>query len=310
MKPFLLTVSILAANGFGPERIQDAPQTRSSAPRLRIDAIASNRDGSPVDDLRRDDLEVWINHYRVPIESITMATRDVERNGRLTVLVLDNITTAPTLAPRVREVASQFVRRIGPGDEMSIVALDGDFMKSTDDRAQLLKSIDAYSGFQVGVMPFDRLGEHVLTTVAALSRQLAESPGRKTIVCIGSGWLFDTPIAPPTIGRDLRPEWVDAMRAIAFANATLYVIDPGGVGSSFFAGSGSSGFARETGGFAFLNTNNVNGAVDRIMQETASYYVIEVPDPPVGRKADLRELELRVLRRGVTARARRWLPGK
>jgi hypothetical protein len=37
--------------------------------------------------------------------------------------------------------------------------------------------------------------------------------------------------------------------------------------------------------------------------------VIRVTDPPVGRKADLRELDVRVLRRGITVRARRAIPG-
>ena len=98
------------------------------------------------------------------------------------------------------------------------------------------------------------------------------------------------------------------MRAMASANATLYVIDPGGLGTSRMLG-GSSGFARETGGYAFLNTNDVSGAADRILREAGSYYLIGVADPPVGRKADLRDLDVRVLRRGVTIRARKAVAG-
>jgi hypothetical protein len=37
----------------------------------------------------------------------------------------------------------------------------------------------------------------------------------------------------------------------------------------------------------------------------SNYYVLGIQDPPIGRKADLRELEVKVLRRGVTPRARR-----
>ena len=44
-------------------------------------------------------------------------------------------------------------------------------------------------------MRLEDAGVHVLNTVTALSRQLAEaSGGRKAIVAIGAGWLFDTPI--------------------------------------------------------------------------------------------------------------------
>jgi hypothetical protein len=86
------------------------------------------------------------------------------------------------------------------------------------------------------------------------------------------------------------------------------VVDPAGLGMSRTF-SGSSGFARETGGYTFANTNDVDGAAERIMREAGYYYVIQITDPPVGRKADLRELDVRVLRRGITVRARRAIPG-
>ena len=74
--------------------------------------------------------------------------------------------------------------------------------------------------------------------------------------------------------------------------------------------NGSSGFARETGGHAFRNTNDYNGAVDRIMRDSWSYYVITVADPPVRLTSDLRELDVRLGRRGVTVRARRAILGR
>ena len=95
---------------------------------------------------------------------------------------------------------------------------------------------------------------------------------------------------------------------MAVAHGALYVIDPGGVGTSRTIG-GASGFARETGGYAFANTNGLNEAADHVMREAGSYYLISVGDPPVGRQSDLRELDVRGLRKGVTVRARRAIPG-
>ena len=135
-----------------------------------------------------------------------------------------------------------------------------------------------------------------------MARQFAEAPTRrKLIVGIGPSWLFDTPIPPPVSGRDLQREWEDAMRALFFAGATFYSIDPGGVGTSPVAKSQS--FARETGGQSFSNTNDLNAAADRILQEASNYYLIGVMDPPARRKARLREVEIKVLRRGITVRA-------
>jgi hypothetical protein len=117
--------------------------------------------------------------------------------------------------------------------------------------------------------------------------------------------MFDTPLPPPGI-RDLGPQWVAAMRAMGSANAALYVIDPAGIGAApgaYFGGS--SGFARETGGHAFMNTNDFRGAIDRIWQETSSHYLLGVVNPPIRKTADLREIEVKVLRKGVTVRSRR-----
>jgi VWFA-related protein len=307
----ILAVAALAGFGaFGHPDWQPAPATRGSSPLLHISAVAYGPDDRPLTDLRKEDVEVWIGGYRIPIETLTVVDPADAERGRLIVLLLDDTTLPHELIPRVKDIARRFVNRMGPKDEMAVVALNRDAMESTGDRARLLRSIDAVGLLQAtGVQRLEDVGAHVLKTVAALSRQLVERPGRKVIVGIGVVSLFDTPIPPPTVSRSLRPEWTEAMRASASADVPFYVIDPGGVGTlpQF---SGASGFARETGGLAFLNTNDFDGAVDRILQETSSYYVIDVADPPVRRTSDLRQLEIKVLRRGVTVRARRAIPGR
>jgi VWFA-related protein len=304
MRGLLITVVLAVATAAGARtQSTDAPR----AP-LRIHAAVVDRTGNPVTDLRPDEFEVWINVYRVPIQTVTVVSPTSER-GRTIALLLDDMAIGPELGMQVKETARRFVSRLSAGDQMAIVALNGGATKSTDDRARLLQSIDAYNPQAIGIIPFDAVGPHVLSTIAVLSRQFSEVAGPKTIVGIGAGWLFDRPVQPQSVGRDTRQEWIDAMRAMAFADARLYVIDPGGVGSSPFATSGSTGFARETGGHAFENANDLNAIVDRIMREASNYYILEVADPPIGRKAELRALDVRVKRRGVSVRARQWIPG-
>ena len=301
----LAVIATMSAQREPPQvRVEPAPG------HLSIDAVAVDRNGLPVTDLRPQELEVWINGYRVPIETLTVMAANDTGSGRSIVLLLDDITLEPAIVPRARDAARRFVERMSPGDRMAIVTLNGiSIIESTGDRARLLQSLNAYTTRATGVIRLDTLAELLFGTITSISRRFAEtSDRRKTVVAIGSSWLLDTPVPPPTVGRDLRPEWTDAMRAMASANVTLYVIDPAGLGMSRTL-SGSSGFARETGGYAFANTNDVNGAVDRIMREAGFYYVIGIADPPVGRKADLRELDVRILRRGVTVRARRAIPG-
>lgn len=158
-------------------------------------------------------------------------------------------------------------------------------------------------------MRVEDAGQHVLRTITAVSSGLAEhATGRTVIVAIGAGWLLDTPLPPPGM-RDLRGEWVTAMRASANAHASLYVVDPAGLDMTSGRMGGASGLARETGGHAFLHTNDLRGAAARIWREAGHYYLLGVADPPLQRTAELRELDVRVLRRGVTMRARRALAG-
>jgi VWFA-related protein len=309
MTRLLVVLTLSGIGTLADAQAQGPPGARAPGPVVRISAVALDRDDRLVTDLQARDLEVWIGGYRVPIETVTPVTSSDDR-GRQIVLLLDDTTLAPIQGPRVREIARRFVNRMAPGDQMAIVALNGDTMESTGDRSRLLRSIDAANLMPAaGVQRVEDVGAHVLETIASLSRQFVEGSGRRTIVAIGAAWLFDRPVPPPTVGRDLRPEWTDAMRATAAAGAHVYVIDPAGVGASPTF-NGSSGFARETGGHAFLNTNDFDGAVDRIMREASSYYLIAVADPPIRRTSDLRELDVRVLRRGITVRARRAILGR
>jgi VWFA-related protein len=287
--------------------IQAAP---SPTRMLTIDFVALDRKGMPVPDLRPDELEVWIGQFRAPIQGMTVVTPEAdERGGRIIVLLLDDMTLRPESMPRAREAARRFVTRMAANDQVAILTMTGTHIETTSDRQKLLRQIDAYSIRATPVMRSDTLGRHVLETLASISQQLVEVGGRrKTIVGIGSGWLFDRPLPNPIAGQDLLPEWVHAMRQMALSHVNLYVIDPSGVGTSRVDG-GQEGFARETGGQAFLNTNDLEGAADRILRESASFYMVDVPDPPVGGKADLRELNLKSRRKGVTVRARHAIPG-
>ncbi len=277
---------------------------------LAIDFVALDKNGLPVPDLKPGEIEVWIGQFRAPVQRMTVVSPEAdERGGRIIVLLLDDMTLRLDAVPRAREAARRFVTQMGAGDRMAIVTLAGTQTEATDERAKLFREIDRYSVRAAPVMRSDTLGRHILDTLASIAQPLVEVRGRrKTIVGIGNGRLLDRPLPNPIAGQDLLPEWVRAMRELARANVNFYVIDPSGLGSGR-ADGGDEGFARETGGHAFLNTNDLNGTADRILRESGSFYIVDVPDPPVGGKADLRPLEVKSLRKGVTIRARHAIPG-
>ena len=257
-------------------------------------------------DLKPSEVEVWIGHFRVPIETFTVVQPGAdERVGRLFVLILDDISVPLQVMPRVREAAHHFVAGLRPGDQMAVVMLDNPTVEMTADAAKLRSAIERYNVRATGVLRTDQLGAHVLNTIGAAAQSLIEAgEGRKTIVGIGSGWLLDRPIPAPNAGVDLLPDWINAMRALSRTGSVFYAVDPGGLGTRF-ADSGESGFARETGGRGFFNTNDLKGAAARILSESSSYYSLRVASPPVGGSNGLREVELKVSRRDVTVRARR-----
>ena len=289
--------------------VQNPPTPANPGRLLEIHAVAVDGRGNPVADLRPQDVEVWIAGVRVPLESLGVpAARTPEGPGRLIVLLLDDITLDPTMVGRGREVANRFASQMAVGDRLGVAMLNSGGLEITTGAAQARSLIDKFRQ-SLGVLPVDRLGQDLLTRVAAVARAIVEAPEpRKVIVAIGSAWLLDTPVPPGEIGGlDVRKEWFDAMRALGTAHATYYVIDPAGVGVS--RQMGSYGLAHEAGGYSFINTNDFNGAVDKVLREADNYYVIRVGDPPFGRKAVVRELEVKSLRRDVTIRAPRGLPG-
>jgi VWFA-related protein len=288
----------------------DSTGAEASQRVLEIKAVSFDKRGHPVTDLKREDLEVWSNGRRIPIQTIaSVGPAAGDRAGRLIVLLLDDLTVDFRMAPRVRDVARRFIDRMMPEDRMAVVLLRGALLDITSDPVKLRQRVESYTQ-SIAQLPIERLGPQVLTTIGGLARDLMEAPEpRKAIVAVGSGWVFDTPVPPPQVGREVRREWLDAVRAMATADVTFYVIDPGGIGATA-AASGRDGFARDAGGHAFVNTNDLAGAVDRVLRERDHYYVIGVADPPFGKNAEIRDLDLRSLRRDVTVRARRVIPGK
>jgi VWFA-related protein len=300
----ILICLTLAASGTLPSQTQPTRQ-------LIIDVVVVDRDGAPVMDLREDEVEIWIGKYRVPIETfVPVSASSSDRAAQVMVLVLDDFALPQQVIPRGRDVARRLVSRLPSDDGMAILTLNGDRMDSTTDRARLLDRINAWNNRATGHFTADTLGAHVFDTIGGIARSLAEAPGgRKTIIGVGASWVFDRPIPIPTVGiRDLRPEWTAAMRAASIANAALYVLDPSGVGGTPVTG-GETGFAAYTGGHAFMNTNDLETTADRIMAEARNYYLFGVADPPFQRKADLRDLEVRVSRKGLTVRARKAIHG-
>jgi hypothetical protein len=134
MTRLLCLIALLAAAAAASAPAQ-APVERVPG-RIVIDVVAVDRNGVPVMDLKRDEIEVWIGHFRVPIDTFTPVTPATDdKGGRVLVLLLDDVTLPLQMVPRARDVARRFVSRMLPGDQMAVVTLNGAGMESTSDQA-------------------------------------------------------------------------------------------------------------------------------------------------------------------------------
>src|SRR5215212_7669825 len=108
----LLLMLVLAVSAATAAARPQAPAERGAA-KIQIDAVAVDKKGVPVIDLKAEELEVWIGHFRVPIDDFTVVTPASDQS-RLIVLVLDHVTMPLSYAGRGKEAARRFVNRMLP----------------------------------------------------------------------------------------------------------------------------------------------------------------------------------------------------
>ncbi len=208
----------------------------------------------------------------------------------------------------------------------------------------LLRELGGGRGVPFTPMPGDPFPE--LTPVMQAStmlRTMREAAGaieslgsrRKTIVLFGEGLpldlneIADNPVDHGTSGLDLilRKDLEDFVRAAVQAHVSVYPIDSRGPtrlseenfgeSPSWLTDQGRIGreslqwLAARTGGVAAVGTLDFDGAVDRVMREASTYYLLGFEPDPERRGNAFRKIEVKVKQPGLTVRARAgYWPGE
>lgn len=139
---------------------------------VEVDAVVTNQEGRVLKDLRADEFQVLedgapqtidrVSFVEIPIQrgqrlrsDAPASATDVQTNlqrfdGRLYVLLLDDVHTATSRTDRVKAAASRFIEEnIGPADLAAVVHLAGSAGASqgfTSDPRLLLASVNRFSG--------------------------------------------------------------------------------------------------------------------------------------------------------------------
>jgi VWFA-related protein len=276
---------------------------QSAVDPVRVSIVATGADGQPVRGLRQSDFVVKEDGRSVTVaafDAVTSALSDTK--GRSIVLMLGASGISPELTLRVQQIAERFYEIAGDDDEISVVRFAVGSDEVAGSRSDMRMRVAEYRA-SYGPPYNDKTSFDVLKAVARTADQLRDrNDGRRhAIVWIGPAWLVDV-VEPPLRERELIwDDWLRALTASARADVSVYAIDPNGLTGGVRINP--DGLISHTGGTALENTNEWRDAVNRIWQETGSYYTLEYV-PAAGSRA-LHSIEVKTGRRGIKIRARR-----
>jgi len=271
-----------------------------------VPAVVVDKKGATVEGLTQADFQVFEDGKPVAVETFVApsGTGVTGEQGRFIVVALDNLNTPAETAFRVKNIARMFVDKMGPADVMSVISISGGKAVTTSMKTELNAAIARFApSAGAETMTGDQKTRHGLQMISALSQQTEKvSHRRKVLVFIGDTGMFN-PINPTTQDSANLLDWQDAITATARNNVSVYSIDPKGLEGGRGGDLWPDSFTLETGGNAWYGTNNYGGAVNRIWQESASYYLIGYAAPTTDTR--IHKIEVKVSKPGVTVRARK-----
>ncbi len=298
MMPRLLAASVMIAIAGHTPAQPPQPDAREL---VTLTAAVVDDDGRPVSTLERDAFTIREDGRRVEITSVRGVSAGNGGAHRGLVVLLDDANVSPVYTANIQTIARAFLARTNAPDFVSVTSLSrGNEELMTDPKASASR-IDEFRAGSI-VAQANETFSTALRRLTNISRELAlVNDGRNAIVCIGRPGVFD--MVQPISGSAslMRAPWIDAIHVLVHNNTSVYLIDPSGLTGRTHLVDG--GLAADTGGQAFVNSNDFNRAVDRIWSEAGHYYVIEYA--PIGPDRLLHSIEVSVRGRGLHVHAPR-----
>jgi VWFA-related protein len=268
---------------------------------VEVDVSVVDRKQNPVIGLTARDFSVKEDGVPVDVKTfleVRPTTPEDPDNLRSIVLLLDDAAVPIAGTQAMQIIGKAFLDGADAHDDISIVRLRHGMDEPFGDRSVAVSRLLQFQGAPFpsvdGSTPVETLGR-----VAGIARQLdVDDHRRKAIVCIGAPIVCNVEEPSPATTRPrLWTSWVDAVSAAARVNAAVYSIIPGR------APLRGGGLSELTGGEVFATMYDVGPAVDRILAEAASYYMLGYW--PAGKSRVVHSIDVKVARRGVKVRARR-----
>ena len=289
---FLVFVALLAVPlGRMPagQQPSTAPTFRTGVEYVEVDAIVTDQRGQFVRNLTRDDFQVFEDGKRQNITNFTLVDIPIERasrplfataplepdvytnerafDGRVYVVVLDDLHVTAARSARVRQSVSEFIERsFGANDLMAIIYTGGrsqDAQEFTSNKRLLLASVNKFLGRKLNSATLNRNDEYFRQQAApaelrdirdpddmqrafnarsmlSTMQQVAEWFGgvrgrRKTMVLVSEGIDYDIYDVfrrvnePSSFASGIVSDIREAISATTRANVSIYAVDPRGL---------------------------------------------------------------------------------
>ena len=290
-----LTVAILVAAlgaALAAQQPAPAPQTPADQPPVtfrvevnyvEVDAFVTDGQGNPVSDLTANDFDVLEDGKAQKVSAFSLVNIPIERaerplfagkpiepdvqtnehlEGRIYLLVLDDVHTDFTRTPRVKAAARRFIEQNFGTNDLAAVVYTGRSDASqdfTNNPRLLIQAIDKFNGRKLRSATIQRIesarsnpetgnlepgddvdqmdrafrARSVMNNIRKLAEFMAGVRGRrKAMLLIGEGVDYNIFEATGVLGSTASAVLLDTQDAIASAtrgNVSIYAIDPRGL---------------------------------------------------------------------------------
>ncbi len=316
---------------------QNPTPAQSSTKAVVIDAVATDKAGTPIPALQQDDFTLLDNKNPRALSSFS---GHLGKDSPVEViLVIDAVNTRYSNVAYERSEIDKFLHsnegqlpypttiaiftdtgtQILPGFSKDGNAISA-ALKSQDIGLRILRRSAGFYGAE------DRLSLS-LTALRQLVSAESQRPGRKLIAWISPGWPY---LSGPNVQLDKKQqdgifaEVVSLSTQLRQSHISLYSIDPIGPADSVFRTMYYRAFlkgvkkptqtdlgdlslqvlATQSGGLAISGSSDVAGSLHRCLTDADAFYELTFDPPPAEQPNEYHHLDLLVAKPGLTARTR------
>ena len=327
-----------------PDAPQQPPVFRTGASLVRVDVTVTDRHGEPATMLRAEDFEVSEDGVPQTVEAFKLVSADGRQaEDDDTSLEIRSPAHAAAEAARdetrvflifwdeyhigrfasaiqARSALNDFVTSaFGPTDLVALMdpLLPTDAIRWTRNRTDLAQAVQKLEGRYRVYLPtrsvleeaqlYRRDVERLRSEVTVSALKSAASylgglrEGRKAIVFVSEGL--------PALDRsDQVSQVTDLERTANDNNTAIYTLDPRGLG--YGVADVMWTLAANTGGSAFVNTNNPAKSLRQVVVDASAFYLLGYASTKNPMDGKFHQIKVRVKKPGLDVRARKgyWAP--